>query len=83
MDEAALQEHAAYRKARADRYIANPDGYKVCCQCLSISPASAGTCPFCGAWRFDSSRDCVEAVAFVIGTNPFPVNAGTVPRLPV
>lgn len=80
MTEAYYQRHLAARGARTSRFIAEPQNYKVCDQCLSIFKRGVRVCPICGAWRWDESPERVVAIARVMSLHAFPQTAGTVPR---
>jgi hypothetical protein len=81
MTETAFLQHLARRRAKATRFATNPERYKVCAQCWSIAPLREGVCRICGTYRWDKSLERVREVAEMIGRSPFPVTAGTVPRL--
>ena len=81
MTDHALQEHEDLRREKAMCYINSPNYYQVCDACFSITASSVGICPYCGGYRWDRSPARVVAVARLIGGNPFPLGAGTVPRL--
>ncbi len=81
MTEDVRQYHLAIRRAKMEAFIANPESYKVCCLCRSISLECGGLCPVCGAYRFTSDRETVIETAKIIGSNPFPLTAGVVPRI--
>jgi hypothetical protein len=71
----------ARRAARAALFIAEPQNYKVCDQCLSIARLLAPVCPICGAWRWDATPERIIEVSRTMAENPFPITAGVVPRL--
>ncbi len=73
--------HLAARQKRAEQIIVEVDRFKVCDQCRSISYKHVSTCSVCGAYRFTEEAETVRATAKEMGSNPFPVTAGTVPRL--
>ena len=81
MTEDYLKEHLARRCALAAGFIAEPHRFKVCDQCSSIAVIYAPACRICGAYRFDECPKRVIEVSHQIAANPFPVTAGTVPRL--
>jgi hypothetical protein len=72
--------HLAARQKRAEQIIVEADRFKVCDQCRSISFKQASTCSVCGAYRFLEDPTVVSGTAREMGSNPFPITAGTVPR---
>ena len=83
MTEADIQQHLAGRRACVARYLEHPERYQVCGNCRSVSPVGYGHCPFCGHYRFDYSVSRVISTALSIGSRPFSIYAGVVPRLRV
>ncbi len=73
--------HLAVRQKRAEQIMVEVERFKVCDQCRSISYKHVQTCSICGAYRFREDPDEVAATAKEMGANPFPVTAGTVPRI--
>jgi hypothetical protein len=69
-----------HRRQQADAVLAEPHLYKVCDQCRSISFRTCGLCPICHGYRWDESREALIETAKTIGTTPFPLTAGTVPK---
>lgn len=51
------------RAKKAEKIIANPQGYKVCEGCDSIVTERVATCPNCNGYRFDDSSEAVIAQA--------------------
>jgi hypothetical protein len=76
----AKQQCQDHRRHQADYILAEPHLYKVCDQCRSISYITYGLCPICHCYRWDSSPEFVITTANIIGSTPFPLTAGTVPR---
>jgi hypothetical protein len=60
----------ADRKARAQKIIESPSGYKVCEGCESIVLKKAVTCPNCSGYRFDGTASRVRAQAALLGNRP-------------
>jgi hypothetical protein len=81
MTDAALQQHQARRTSQSARFRDKPELWKVCDACLSIVLREAHICRYCGAYRWDESPARIRKIACLMQKNPFPVNAGTVPRL--
>ena len=81
MTENALKIHTEFRRLKVESFLAEPAKFKVCDQCGSIVPVTSGLCPFCHCYRFDETAEGVIATAALIGVHPFPLTAGTVPRL--
>ncbi len=73
--------HLAVRQKRAEQIIVEIDRFKVCDQCQSISYKHVASCSVCGAYRFNEEPDTVRDTAKRMGSNPFPVTSGTVPRI--
>lgn len=55
--------------------------HKVCDVCRSISKLSAAVCPICHAYQWILDPAYVAETANLIGATPFPITAGTVPRI--
>ena len=55
--------------------------FKECDQCRSISLKRMGICPWCHCYRFKEDVEVVRATLNVMAKNPWPVNAGVVPRI--
>lgn len=81
MTEAEQQRHLAIRTARSAGILSDIANHKVCEVCRSISKLSAAVCPICHAYQWDCNPDSVRETAGIIGSTPFPITAGTVPRL--
>ncbi len=73
--------HLACRQKRAEQIIVELEKFKVCGQCRSISYKHAATCVVCGAYRFNEAPEAVRRTARKMGSNPFPVTSGIVPRI--
>jgi len=73
--------HLTLRQQKAEKIIDKVLQFKVCEQCLSISFRRAPTCSVCGAYRFDERPGTVRETARKMGTIPFPLTSGTVPRI--
>jgi hypothetical protein len=76
----AQHQWQALRRRPADAALAKLRLYKVCDQCRSISFRTCGLCPICHGYRWDESREGLIETAKIIGTTPFPLTAGTVPK---
>ena len=76
----AQHQWQALRRRQAHAALAKLHLYKVCDQCRSISFKTCGLCPICHGYRWDESRETLIETANIIGTTPFPLTAGTVPR---
>lgn len=74
-------EHLAFRQELAHIHISYPAYFKVCNQCRSISFKEVGLCKICGSYSFNESPEEVTETAKLMGSTPFPVTAGVVPRL--
>ena len=69
------------RRASVARFIAEPERFKECEQCRSISLKGAAICQWCGGYRFLEDPKRVRATAREMGTRPYSLAAAVVPRL--
>jgi hypothetical protein len=81
MTDSEKQVHLNNRRRRMEAILANIQGFKVCETCRSISKKEVGLCCICHAYRWEESPDYIKEIAEIIGSTPFPLTAGTVPRL--
>jgi hypothetical protein len=78
--EEALQYNLAERQRRMRMFQQKPENYKICEQCNSVVWIKSKVCQVCACYRFDETREGVLRIAAILGTNPFPLTAGVVPR---
>lgn len=64
------EEHMAERRARAEKIVSNPTGFKVCEGCESIVSVKPVTCPNCHGYRFDESPEAVVRQARMLAGRP-------------
>ncbi len=62
--------HLPERAARAERIIANPEGFKICEGCESIVAERVTTCPNCHGYRFDEDPVHVVEQARALAVRP-------------
>lgn len=70
-----------HRHQWTDRFLATPEDFKVCDQCLSICSKSASACHMCACYRFYKDTGLVRVVARKMATVPWPRMGGVIPRL--
>jgi hypothetical protein len=75
------EKHLRLRKKRARDILKEPENFKVCDQCRSISYQRAQTCSICGAYRFLLEPETIVKTAKTMGQSPFPTTSAVVPRL--
>ena len=81
MTEEILLVHYRMRRRHARYFLTAPWLWKVCEQCNSLVRVEAPLCPWCEAYQFITASEKVCAIAREMAKQPFPVNAGVVPRL--
>jgi hypothetical protein len=83
--EETLNEMATLRRQAVERICASPENFKVCEGCdgiLARKEGTRGTCPICGAYRFDLDAERVKRNAIQVGARPMGLTVPYVPRFP-
>ena len=80
MNETDQNVHLNHRRNQAAAIKAEPHLYKVCDQCRSISYRTCNLCPVCHGYRWVLDEQWLLDTANIVGSTPFPLTAGVVPR---